>query len=48
MPVLCAAGVAEVNLLLRIFAVETDVVRRLPQVGGARHACVVVWDIKPA
>jgi hypothetical protein len=47
MPVLCAAGVAEVNVLLRILAVETNVVQRLPQVGGTHHACVVVWDIKP-
>jgi hypothetical protein len=38
---------AEVNLLLHIFLVETDVVRSFPQVGGAHHACVAIQDIKP-
>jgi hypothetical protein len=48
MLVLCAAGVAKVDILLRILAVETNVVQCLLQVCGAHHTCVVVWDIKSA
>jgi hypothetical protein len=46
MPVLCGAGMAKVDVLLRILLVETDVVRSFTQVGGERHACVAIQDIK--
>jgi hypothetical protein len=48
MPVLRAAGMAKVDVLLRILLVETDVVQSFTQVGGAHHACVAVQVIIPA
>jgi hypothetical protein len=48
MPVLCAAGIAKVDVLLHILLVETDVVQSFTQVGGAHHACVAIREVKPA
>jgi hypothetical protein len=35
-------------VLLHILSVETNMVQRFMQVGGARHASVAVRDVKPA
>ncbi len=47
MSVVCGTWMAQINVLLRILSVEVDVVCRLTQVWGARHARVSVGDIKP-
>jgi hypothetical protein len=48
MPVLCAAGMAEFDVLLRILLVETNVVQSFTQVGGAHHAGAAIHNVKLA
>jgi hypothetical protein len=48
MPVLCGTGMPQINVLLSILSIESNLVRGFAQVGQAQHTGISIGNVKAA